>query len=148
MKRLLLISFSFAPLFLAPMLLAGDAELLAGKWSVKKITPQWHGASQTMEIKGKKFAFEVLDSDDHLVLHAEGELKLEKLGTFNLARFIHVRAGESASNLEDIDDEFNSIYTIDGDTWTMASNFDKDRDQKPSLEAYQRVAAPQAKTLV
>jgi hypothetical protein len=38
---------------------------------------------------------------------------------------------------------------LDSDKWTVASNFDKERDQKPSLDVYQRVksAAP-AGTLV
>jgi hypothetical protein len=38
-----------------------------------------------------------------------------------------------------VDDEYVSIYALDSDAWTPASNFDKQRDQKPSLDAYHRV---------
>ena len=81
----------------------------------------------------------MLGADDRAIIHAEGELKLEKLGPFNSARFLHIRGGDSPSNLDDVDDEYVSIYALDGDTLTLASNFDKQRDQKPSLDAYHRV---------
>jgi hypothetical protein len=147
MKRVLRTCFLIASFFLAQILLAGDAETLAGKWSVNHVTPQWQTTSQTIEVKGTKFIFEALDKDRQAVVHAEGDIKFEKLGPFSLVRFVHVRAGESASNMDNVDDEFNCIYTIDGNTWTLANNFDKDRDTGPNLDAYKRVPS-QAKTLV
>ncbi len=50
-----------------------------------------------------------------------------------------MRAGDSATNLNDVDDEFVSVYTLEGDIWTVASNLDKSREQKPSLDVYRRV---------
>ena len=122
----------------APALLADDAEALVGKWSAKKTNEQGQSFSQTMEIKKGKFVFEIHDTDNQVVIHAEGDLKLEKLGPFNSARFIHIRGGSSASDLSDLDDEYTGVYTLDGDTWKMAMNFDKERDQKPSVDVYQR----------
>jgi hypothetical protein len=70
---------------------------------------------------------------------------LEKLGPFNSIRFFHIRAGGSASSLEDVDDEYVSVYVLDDDRWMMASNFDKQRDQqKPSADNYRRVKTPAA----
>ena len=60
---------------------------------------------------------------------------------------VNIRGGESASSLENVDDEYDTIYVLDSDTWTVATNFDKERDDKPSLDVYQRVAA-KTKTLV
>jgi hypothetical protein len=145
--RRLLCFLLLSPLFSAPVLLASDAKLLAGKWLAQRENHQWHSSSQTIEVKGDKFTFQMLDKDGQVVLHAEGDLKLEKLGTFSLVRFVNVRGGESQSNLETVDDEFNCTYILDGDTWTVASNFDKEREPGPILDVYHRAAA-QNKTLV
>jgi len=128
---------------------ADDAERLLGNWSMKKVNDQGQTVTQTVEVKKDRFAFHIIGADDHLTLYAEGDLKLEKLGPFKLARFSHVRSGESSSKLEDVDDEFASIYILDADAWTLAENFDKRRDEKPNLEVYQRVKAPaQTSTLI
>jgi len=145
--RRLLYFLLFCPLFSAPVLLASDAKLLAGKWLAQRENPQLHSSSQTIEVKGDKFTFQMLDKDGQVVLHAEGDLKLEKLGPFSLVRFVNVRGGESQSNLEAVDDEFNCTYMLDGDTWTVASNFDKEREAGPTLDVYHRVASKN-KTLV
>ncbi len=72
-----------------------------------------------------------------MILYAEGDLKLDKLGPFNAVHFVNIRAGASASDLRDVDDEYVSIYRLDGDTWMTAANFDKEREgQKPSLDVY------------
>jgi hypothetical protein len=149
MKRLLL-SFAFAAIWFIPAALRADeADLLAGKWSVKKVSDQGQNYTQTVEVKKDKFVFQILGADDSVVIHAEGDLKLEKLGPFNSVRFSHIRAGASAANLQDVDEEYVSIYLLDADTWTMAANFDKPRSQKPGVDVYRRVkAAAETSTLV
>ena len=137
-KSLFTLSFA-ATLLAAATLHADDAAQLAGKWSVKKTNDQGDKYTQTIEVKKDKFVFEILGADNQTVLHAEGDLKFEKLGPFSSIRFTHIRAGKSASELDDVDDEFVSIYRLDGDKWTMASNFDKDRErQKPGVDVYAR----------
>lgn len=145
MKKLLF-SLTLASLFNFTLVFADDSEALSGKWSVKKVNDQGQNITQTIEVKKDKFVFEILSPDESVVLHAEGDLKLEKLGPFSTARFYHIRAGNSASSIDDIDDVYVSLYVFDGDTWTMASNFDKQRDgQKPSLDVYHHVKAKPAK---
>jgi hypothetical protein len=145
MKRLLF-SICIASLFIHRAVFADDLEALSGKWLVKKVNDQGQNITQTLEIKKDKFVFQILTTDDNVVLYAEGDLKLEKFGPFNSARFFGIRGGGSASNMNDVEDVYVSVYTLEGDTWTMATNFDKDRDnQKPSLDIYRRVktaAAP------
>src|SRR5215471_17777374 len=104
MRRIFIYLFLGTTLCAAPALLASDANLLAGKWSTQRINNHWHSVSQTIEVKSNKFVFQMLDKDGEVVLHAEGDLKLEKLGPFNLARFVNIRGGESPSSLEQIDD--------------------------------------------
>ena len=129
---------------------ADDLEALAGKWSVKKVNAQGQDFTQTIAIKKDKFIFQLLGAEDRLVMHAEGDLKLDKLGPFNAAHFVNIRAGGSASDLQDVDDQYVSIYRLEGDTWTMASSFDKEREQqKPSLDVYRRLkTAMEPATLV
>jgi len=142
----------FIPMALVALtgnLFADDAERLSGKWSMKKINEEGQSYTQTVEIKKDKFIFQILSGDDNVVIYAEGDFKIEKLGPFNSARFFHVRGGQSSADLQDVDDEYTSLYVIEGDTWMLASNFDKDRNQKPSLDVYRRVkATAQAATLV
>jgi len=134
---------------LASTLQADDAERLSGKWSTKKVNDQGDSYTQTVEIKKDKFIFQILGADNNVVIYAEGDFKAEKLGPFNSARFFHVRGGQSSADLQDVDDEYTSIYVLDGDTWMLTSNFDKDRNQKPSLDVYHRVkATSQTGTLV
>jgi len=143
--RQLLLSISIAALLLPSTLFADDSDSLAGKWSFKKTNDQGQNITQTIEVKKDKFIFEIRTSDDSVVLHAEGDFKLEKLGPFSVARFSHIRAGSSSSNLDDVDDVYTSVYTLDEDIWTMATNFDKQRDgQKPSVDVYHHVKAKAA----
>jgi hypothetical protein len=143
----ILLSICIAVLFLNRAALADDSDALSGKWVVKKVNEQGQNITQTIEVKKDKFVFQILSADDTVVLYAEGDLKLEKLGPFSSARFFHIRGGSSASNLDDVDDVYVSVYSLDGDTWTMAANLDKQRDgQKPSLDVYHHVKAAPAKT--
>lgn len=138
----LLFSLCVAALLTQQAAFADDSEALSGKWSVKKVNDQGQNITQTIEVKKDKFVFQILTADGSVVLYAEGDLKLEKLGPFSSARFYHIRGGSSASNLDDVDDVYSSVYSLDGDTWTMATNFDKQRDgQKPSLDAYKHLKA-------
>jgi len=135
-------------LLVAAGVVADDADLLTGKWSVKKVNDEGQKYTQTVEIKQDKFVFQIAGEDDQIVFVARGEFKLENLGPFKAARFSHIKAGQSASNFEDSDEEYVSVYRLDGDTWMLASNFDKERQQKPALDVYQRVKSPTTQTLV
>jgi hypothetical protein len=139
MKRLFVCT-SIAVLFLHRAAFADDLDALAGKWSMKRVNDQGQNLTQTIEIKKDKLIFEILSSDQSVVLHAEGDVKLEKLGPFSTLRLSHIRAGSSSSNLDDVDDVYVSVYTLDEEVWTMATNFDKQREgQKPRLDVYRHV---------
>lgn len=139
MKRLLLAFCFTSTLFGATLLFADDGDKLTGKWSVKRVNDQGQSFVQNLEIKKDKFVFEIKGADGNLALHAEGDVKFEKAGPFNVAHFLHIRAGQSASDLQEVSEERSNPYVIDGDNWLMASNFEEDRQQKPSLDVYQRV---------
>jgi hypothetical protein len=138
MKRLLTLA-TIATLF-ALNALADDLAKLEGKWSVKK-TRDGQSFTQTLEITKDTFKFKILRGTDELTIYAEGKLKLEKSGPFSVVKFVDIKAGGSESDISAIDDDHVSIYVLSDDTWTLAANFDKERDdQKPSLDAYVKAA--------
>lgn len=118
-----------------------DTDTLVGKWSLTKTNESGQNITQSIEIKKDKFVFQISATTGALLIYAEGDIKLEKLGPFSVARFSNMRAGDAPSNLENVDEEYTSIYALDSDTWTLASNFDKQREQKPSVDIYYRVKA-------
>src|SRR5262245_32292243 len=149
MKPLLLCVSCIASLLCATTLVADDAGSLAGKWSVKKVNDEGQKYTQTIEIKPDgKFVFQILGEDGQVSLVAQGDFKLEKHGPFNAAHFFHIKAGTTSADLNEIGDEYESVYALKEDTWTLASNFDKDRQRKPALDIYQRVKTAEARTLV
>ena len=138
MKRLLALAACTA--IFALTALADDLAKLEGKWSVKK-TRDGSSYTQTVEIKKDTFKFRLTRGNDDLVIYAEGKLKLEKSGPFNVVKFMDIKGGTSESDISPIDDDHVSIYVLGENTWTVAANFDKDRDdQKPSLDLYTKAA--------
>ncbi len=149
MKSTLFHFAAAASLLFSATALADDATALAGKWSVKKVNDEGQKYTQTIEIKPDgKFAFQILGEDGQVAIVAQGDFKVEKHGPFNTAHFFHIKAGATSADLNDIEDEYESVYALNENTWTLASNFDKDRPQKPALDIYQRVKSAQARTLV
>src|ERR1043166_3230488 len=127
----------FATSLAGRTMLADDAAGLSGKWSLQRTNDQGQSFTQTVEIKSDKFVFEIIGSDGEPALHAEGDVKFEKMGPFNGVRFLNIRAGRSAADLQEVNDEYASVYVLSGDTWLMASNFDKDRqNRRPTLDSY------------
>jgi hypothetical protein len=146
----LLISFTLTVTLLSFVAVAADdLEALAGRWSVKKVNDQGQNTTQTITVKKDKFVFQILGTEDRLLLHAEGDVKLDKLGPFKAVHFANIHAGGSTNDLQEVDEEYVSVYRLESDTWTLASNFEKERDQKPGLDIYQRVkTAAETATLI
>ncbi len=115
--------------------LGDDLENLSGKWSTKK-TIDGQAITQTMEIKKDKLKFEIKNKDGKTVLYAEGKIKLETMGSFKTMQVSDIKAGASAEETESVDGNRTSIYQLSGGTWTMASNFDEVREEKPSVDVY------------
>lgn len=125
-------------LLAASVAAADDLEKLAGKWSVKKTDDRGESYTQTLEIKKDKLTFQIHRSDGTLRIFATGDVKLEKLGPFNAIKIINIKAGANESETSPVDDDRTLIYQLDENTWTLASNFDKERNQKPSVDVYRR----------
>jgi len=134
----------FAAAFVTPAF-SEDLEALAGKWTAQKTNDDGQRYTQQMEIKKNKFTFKISEADGGTRLYAEGDVKLEKLGPFNSIKFSNIKAGQSSSEADPIDDTYTSIYKMgEEDTWLLVTNFDKDRDsQKPRLDVYPKAKQAQ-----
>ena len=128
---------------------ADDLDALAGKWTAERNDGQGRAFKQALEIKKNKFTFKVLQEGGQTALHAEGEVKAERLGPFKVAKFYNIQGGSSASDLQPVDDDRTVFYTMDGNELTVAENFDKERSQPPTVTKYTKQALAEAtKTLV
>ena len=141
----ILTMLGFAAVCVTPVL-GEDLDALAGKWSVQKTNEDGQRYTQKIEIKKSKFTFTIADGEGQTRLYAEGDVKLDKAGPLKVIVFSNIKAGQSSSDTEAVDDTYTSIYKLEGDsTWVMATNFDKDRErQKPSLDVYHK-ATPASK---
>ena len=121
-----------------------DLEALAGKWSCQKTNEDGARYTQQIEIKKDKFTYKITDKDGDTQIYAEGDIKLDKAGPFKTIVLSNIKAGQSSTQIDPIDDTFTSIYKLDGDVCLMVMNFDKDRGEqfKPSLDVMRKVAAP------
>ncbi len=120
---------------------ANDLEALAGKWLAEVKSPQGQNLKQSLEIKKDKFTFIIFREGGGTMIHAEGEVKVERLGPFKMARFFNIQGGSSATELEPMDDDRALIYTLENNELTAAMNFDKERDESPTVTKFTKQAA-------
>jgi hypothetical protein len=117
-------------------------DALQGAWSVKRTNQEGQVVSQVLEIKQDRVTFKVLGADGEMRLFAKGAVAVQKLGPFQTLKITGIHAGRSEESAEAVDDERTSVFVLQGDTLTLASNFDKARtDQAPRAETYSRGSA-------
>jgi hypothetical protein len=117
---------------------------LQGKWSGTRTAADGQTGTATIEIKGNKLIFQMLNADKEVQLFARGDVKVESVSGFSVLRITGIEAGRSSTDTKAADDDRSTIFVLRGDTLTLASNFDKEREsEKPRLETYERVAGAQ-----
>ncbi len=118
---------------------ADDLAQFQGKWSVKKTSDQGT-FTQFLEFTKNAFKFKLVSSEGNTILVAEGSLELKEAGGVKLAKLMNIKAGGSASDLNDTNDDRVSVYTFRDGKLILAGNLDKERDnEKPSLDEYSKV---------
>jgi hypothetical protein len=136
MKTRLALIIAFAFVLLIPTR-ADELEDLQGKWTTHRKNSQGDTVKQTIEIKKSKLTFTIFGAGDEPRFIAEADLELKKAGPFHSMRLNNLRAGDSASNLNDVSDDYQLIYILTTDGLSVASNFDKERDnRKPTVDTY------------
>ena len=119
--------------------LSSELERIQGEWSINKTNEEGQSYTQTIQIKESKFTFKIIDREGQLLLYAEGNIECEKLGPFKSIKFFSIASGASESELDPVDDDRTVIYKLGYNTWILATNFDKDRGEPPSIDIYNKV---------
>ncbi|MBM3822762.1 MAG: hypothetical protein FJ404_07750 [Verrucomicrobia bacterium] len=140
-RSLLVLLFSLG---LATFSLANDLDRLNGTWKTERKSPDGEVAKLTLEIKAGKFKFRMQDADGSLRLYAEGSVKIEKQGVFQALRFGDIKGGVNENELSEVNDDRLNLYQLGYDSLTMASNFDRERDEAPRMDVYKKVTEPKA----
>jgi hypothetical protein len=114
-------------------------DALQGTWSTKRTNQEGVVISQTLEFKQDRMTFKMTGPDGELRFFAKGVTAVQKLGPFQTLRMTGLQAGRSEDSAESVEDERTSVFVLDGDTLTLASNFDKARSgQPPRADTYSR----------
>jgi hypothetical protein len=115
---------------------------LQGVWSANRTNQEGQVLSQVLEINNDRLTFKVVGADSEIRLFAKGAVTVQKLGPFQTLKITGIQAGRSEDATEAIDDERTSVFVLEGDALTLASNFDKTRaGQPPRAETYSRSKA-------
>src|SRR5262249_20354263 len=117
-------------------------DALQGAWLVKRTNQEGQVVSQMLEIKNDRLTFKLTSAEGELRFFAKGAVSAQKLGPFQTLKITELKAGQSEDGAEAVDDERTSVFVVDGDSLTLASNFDKIRaNQPPRAETYARTKA-------
>lgn len=127
---------------------ADDLAALAGKWVGEGSDNQGRKYTQVLEIKQGKFTFKVMRPEEQVVLYAEGDVKTESVGSLKIARFYNINGGRSPSDLQPVGDDRTVVYTLRDGVLTVAANFDREREEPPTVNRYTRAADDTPRTLV
>ena len=114
-------------------------DALQGAWSAKRTNQEGQVVSQVLEFKQDRMTFKLAGQDNEMRFFAKGAVAVQKLGPFQTLKITGIQAGRSEDSTEAVDDERTSVFVLEGDTLTLASNFDKARpNQPPRVETYSR----------
>jgi hypothetical protein len=125
---------------------ADDLSALAGRWVSTRTDNQGRSGKVTLDIQQARFTFKI-EREGQVFLYAEGDVKVETAAGFKTAKFHNIRGGRSADDLQAVDDERAVVYRLSGDELYVASGFDRERSETPSVMKYTRAPA-EARTLV
>lgn len=110
---------------------------LQGKWNGERVNSEGRHNKAAIEIKDDKLEYRAFDNDGGLRFIARGAVKVEKAGDLRALIITDIRAGRDADNLEAVDDDRTSVYTVREGKLYLASGFDKARDnERPRVEEF------------
>lgn len=123
--------------------IAGAAEIspalksLQGRWKGERTNSEGQRTKAILEIKEDKLEFRALNDDGDLRFVARGNLKIEKAGDLRALVITDIRAGRTEDQLEPVDDDRTSAFTVRDGKLYLASGFDKARDnERPRVDEY------------
>ena len=118
---------------------SSDLDKMQGKWETKKTTDDGDKVTVRLEINKDKLVFKFLDASGDVKFYGVAKLKADKVGVFNVLKVTEIKGGESESDMSLIEDH-TTIYQLRSGKMVLASNFEKEREEAPALDVYEKVS--------
>ena len=135
----LALAFSFCFAVSIPAADSSDLDKMQGKWETKKTTDEGDKITVRLEINKDKLVFKILDLSGDVKFYGVAKLKADKIGLFNVLKVSDIKGGDSEKDMSPIEDHI-TIYQLRNGKMILASNFEKERDEAPALDVYERVS--------
>jgi hypothetical protein len=137
---LLSLALCFCSTFCLQAADSSDLAKMQGNWEVKTTSSDGDKITQRLEVNKDKLIFKVLDASRAVRLYATAKLKTEKIGTFNVLKVTEIQAGDSEADMSPVDDDRSPIYQLRDGKLILVSNLEKERDDMPRLDIYEKVS--------
>jgi hypothetical protein len=119
--------------------LAGDLpDNIQGKWSVKRTNSSGEPVIQKLVFKGDTFEFRMMSEGGSTLLFAKGKAKVETAGKVKVIMLSDIKAGQSESETESVDMEYQAPVRVSSGTMYLASGLDEEREEAPRVDAYKK----------
>ena len=133
-----ILSFLFLNLSLCLSIFAADADELQGKWKANREI-DGNKVTFNLDIEKESFKFEIKDANGDIQMFVKGNIKVETQGEFKTLLLRDMEGGQSENDLQSIDDPRSFVYITGWKTLTLASNFDRQRDnEEAELTVYRK----------
>jgi hypothetical protein len=110
---------------------------LQGNWTAERTGSDGQRGKAVLQIKDDKLDFRLLNNEGDLRFFAKGTVKVEKAGDFRILVATGLRAGRSEDDLQPVDEDRASVYTIHEGKLYLATGFDRAREnERPRLDEY------------
>jgi hypothetical protein len=119
---------------------SSDLARMQGTWEAKTTSSDGDKITQRLEVNKDKLIFKVLDASRAVRLYATAKLKTEKIGTFSVLKVTEIQAGDSEADMSPVDDDRSPIYQLRDGKLILVSNLEKERDDMPRLDVYEKVS--------
>ena len=129
----------FALLLTSGLLRGAEMDALVGKWSADR---EMNGQKVrfVLQLRADSFEFELQDASGEPRYHAKGKAAVAKVGSIRTLSLTDIEGGQDKADLQPVDDDRTLVYITGYNTLTVASNFDRERDNDiPAVTVYRKV---------
>lgn len=122
----------------ATSLSADDLDSLAGKWSLKRKLDDGQTVTQQLVFKADKVSFRMMTEGGSTLLYVEATARVTTAGGISVLSLTDLRAGQSDTDLQSIDEQYSAPFRVSGNVCYLASGLDKEREESPRVDVYRK----------
>lgn len=117
---------------------ANDLAALAGKWSLKRKLDDGQTVTQQLVFKADKVSFRMMTEGGSTLLYAEATARVTTAGGISVLSLTNLRAGQSDTELQSIDEQYSAPFRVSGNVCYLASGLDREREEGPRVDVYRK----------